>query len=289
MNGKTQLVGLMGWPVSHSFSPAMHTAALAAARLNWAYVPLPVKPEEVETAVSGLRALGFKGCNVTVPHKQTVMPCLDVIDPAAQAIGAVNTIVVEQNEESGERREERRERLVGYNTDWLGFLRDLEMLGVNTTGQPCLVLGAGGSARAVVYALRHAGAQVQLLARRPSQAQQLIQDLTTAQSATPITLAERPFSHPYVLIVNTTPLGMTPHIETTPWPEDIPIPATTFVYDLVYNPRQTKLMHQAQATGCRAANGLGMLLQQGALAFRLWTGVEPDIMVMREELGFSEQ
>lgn len=283
MNGKTQLVGLMGWPVSHSFSPVMHNAALAAAGLNWAYVPLPVQSEDVKTAVFGLRALGFKGCNVTVPHKQAVMPYLDAIDPAAQAIGAVNTIVVEEekDEERREKSEERGAKLVGYNTDWLGFLRDVAMQGVNVASQTCLVLGAGGSARAVVYALQQAGAQVHLLARRPEQAYQLIQDLAAANS---VIVAERPFSHPYTLIVNTTPLGMTPHTETSPWPDDTPIPTTAFVYDLVYNPRQTKLIRQAQAAGCRTANGLGMLLQQGALAFRLWTGVEPDVRMMREKL-----
>lgn len=283
MNGKTQLVGLMGWPVSHSFSPVMHNAALAAAGLNWAYVPLPVQPEDVKTAVLGLRALGFKGCNVTVPHKQAVMPYLDAIDPAAQAIGAVNTIVVEEekNEERREKSEERGRRLVGYNTDWLGFLRDVEIQGVNVARRTCLVLGAGGSARAVVYALQQAGAQVHLHSRRPEQAHQLIQDLNAANN---VTWAERPFSHSYTLIVNTTPLGMTPHTETSPWPHDTPLPTTAFVYDLVYNPRQTKLIRQAQAAGCRTANGLGMLLQQGALAFRLWTGVEPDVQIMREKL-----
>ncbi len=172
IDGRTQLVGLIGWPVRHSFSPAMHNAAAKAAHVNLVYVPMPVHPEDIATAVSALPTLGFRGVNVTIPHKQAVMPLLDEIDPAAAAIGAVNTIVVEI-----ERLETGDYKTIGFNTDWSGFLADLAALGVLVKGRDCLVLGAGGSARAVVYGLLSVDARVQVFARRVEQAQQLVSDL----------------------------------------------------------------------------------------------------------------
>jgi shikimate dehydrogenase len=271
----------------------MHNAAAAAAGLDYVYVPLPVRPEDVETAVPALPTLGFRGVNVTIPHKQAVMPLLDEIDPAAAAIGAVNTIVVEP----GSRGAATKGRLgqggmVGYNTDWSGFLADLAALGVAVAGRDCLVLGAGGSARAIVYGLMTAGARIQVLARRVEQARELIADLeagflgetrllecrSLAELETAVSTTTAP------LIINTTPQGMTPNEISSPWPDDLPFPDGTFVYDLVYNPRQTKLMRQAQAAGCGAANGLGMLVQQGALAFQLWTGVMPNVAIMKAEI-----
>jgi shikimate dehydrogenase len=278
INGATQLLGLIGWPVSHSFSPAMHNAAIADLALNFVYVPLPVPPDEIATAVQGLPALGFRGVNVTVPHKQAVIPLLDEIGAGAQAIGAVNTIVIE----TGDWRLEIGSRLVGYNTDWSGFLTDLERFGVTVSGRDCLILGAGGSARAIAYALASVKGRVQVLARRIEQAQALVADLephfTTgrlrARPLTDLPAVAQDIMAP--LIVNATPIGMTPKTKTSPWPDNCPFPAGAFVYDLVYNPTETRLMRQAQAAGCQAANGLGMLVQQGVLAFELWTGRQPD-------------
>lgn len=282
INGRTRLIGIIGYPVSHTFSPAMHNAAARALGLNVVYVPLPVPPEGVETAVSALPFLGFLGVNVTVPHKQVVMPLLDAVEAGAQAIGAVNTIVVQA--ENG------RFRLVGHNTDWAGFLADLDAQGVAVDGRSCLVLGAGGSARAVVYALLTRGAQVHVLSRRPAQAEALAahmrQHLPRAdvQPHDLAQLAQIAAETAVPLIVNTTPLGMSPHVDSTVWPDAVPFPAGAVVYDLVYNPPQTRLMQQAVAAGCRAFNGLGMLLYQGALAFTLWTGAQPDVAVMRQAL-----
>jgi shikimate dehydrogenase len=286
IGGKTQLVGLIGWPISHTFSPAMHNAAVESLGLDWVYVPLPVRPEEVETAVRGLAALGFRGVNVTVPHKQAVMPFLDQIDVAARAIGAVNTIVVQRETESGEEGA----RLIGYNTDWAGFLADLQAWGVEISGRDCLILGAGGSARALAYALIQAGGRVQLLARRAEQAQQIAMDLAPHMDTS--RLSGRSLSElqgvvaecaPF-LIMNATPLGMAPYIDTSPWPDNIALPQAALVYDLVYNPTETKFMRQAQAAGCRTSNGLGMLLHQAALALELWTGQKPDTAVMAAAL-----
>ena len=279
IDGKTQLVGLIGWPVSHSFSPKMHNAAFADLGLNWVYLPFPIEPEHVETAVPGLFAAGIRGINITVPHKQAVIPLLDEIEEGAQAIGAVNTIVKEENG-----------RLKGYNTDWAGFLADLAEQNVSVEGRDCLIIGAGGSARAIAYALAHAGGQVQILARRIEQAAALVADLRSFFASD--VLQERPLSElPSVikeseapLIVNTTPVGMTPNINSSVWPETLPLPPNSFVYDLVYNPTETKIMQQAKANQCGASNGLGMLVHQGALAFTLWTGKKPTISLMTQTI-----
>jgi len=256
----------------------MHNAAAEALGLNWAYVALPVPPEEIGPAIHGLAALGFLGANVTVPHKQAVMPYLDGISPAARAIGAVNTIVVNRPGQGD---------LWGDNTDWRGFLDDLATQGVDVSGRDCLVLGAGGSARAVVYGLHHARARVIVLARSVSQATELLADLdlgATAQAASLSSLAQVAPRLAAPLIVNTSPVGMSPLNTESIWPDDLPFPRGAFVYDLVYNPRQTQLMRQAQAAGCAHSNGLGMLLRQGALAFTLWSAQTPDIEVMRYAL-----
>lgn len=281
IDGKTQLIGLIGWPVSHSFSPAMHNAALAALGLNWIYVPLPVHPANIAGALRGLPALGFRGVNVTVPHKQAVMPFLHEISPAARAIGAVNTILIDQ--ENG--------RLSGSNTDWRGFLADLAALEVELDGRDCLVLGAGGSARGIVYGLNQAQGRVVIMARRVEQARQLAADMgeESVQTIRPLEqLGEVAAELNAPLIINTTPLGMSPNFEGSPWPDEVPIPAGSFVYDLVYNPIETRLMRQAAAAGCRTSNGLGMLLRQGAASLSLWTGLEPDLAIMKEALEVSK-
>ena len=274
------LVGIIGWPVAHSKSPGMHHAAAAALDLDLTYVTLPVRASDLATAVKGLPALGFRGVNVTVPHKEGVIPLLDEVDPAARAIGAVNTIVVGTSPSpTGQ--------LQGYNTDWAGFLADLVDLGLDVAGRHCFVLGAGGSARAVVYGLARAGSRVQIFARRPEQARKVVVDLAPLFPAVRLQahewseLSARVAQSPAgSLIVNTTPLGMLPNTGESPWPPNLDFPPQAFVYDLVYNPAETRLIHQAQAAGCRTANGLGMLLHQGAEAFRLWTGLDPDLKIM---------
>jgi shikimate dehydrogenase len=290
ISGKTQLAGLIGWPVSHSFSPAMHNAAAAELGLDLVYVPLPVRLENLPAAIRGLAALGFVGVNVTVPHKEAVIPLLSEVDTAAHTIGAVNTISFQppaaksqQSAVSGQ------QSAVGHNTDAAGFLADLEHIGVAIAGRECLILGAGGSARAVAYGLASAGGTVRLFARRVEQARKLAADLLPHFEAARFSafsweeLKEtRDFQE--TLIVNTTPLGMTPEVDLSPWPDTLHFPPKAVVYDLVYNPSETRLVAQARAAGCRAANGLGMLLRQGALAFELWTGREPDIDVMRATL-----
>lgn len=274
------LSGLIGWPVGHSKSPAMHQAAFRAAGVDGVYVLLPVHPDDVGEAVRGLRALGFRGVNVTVPHKQAVMPFLDTLTPEARAIGAVNTILVQENG-----------TLLGHNTDAAGFLSDLESkIGVPdaTKISEALILGAGGSARAVTYALARSGVPTRVLARRPEQAQALAQALrphTRAGMIHPHAWTHLPeLAANATLIVNCTPLGMTPHTDASPWPENLSFRPEHIIYDLVYNPPQTRLMSQALAAGARAFNGLGMLIHQGALAWELWTGLPAPIEAMQQAI-----
>jgi len=272
----SHLVGLLGWPVEHSLSPVMHNVAFATLGLDWLYLLLPVPPALLGDAVRGLRALGFAGANVTIPHKQTVLAHLDEISPAAQAIGAVNTIVVREG------------RLYGENTDWRGFLVALRTAGFAPEDQRVLVLGAGGAARAVVYALAQAGAQVSIYNRTASRAAALARDMQHLWPQAEINgvsegvpLADLDLSR-FALLVNATPLGMWPHVSTSPWPEELPLPGHLTVFDLVYNPLETKLLQQARAAGARPIGGLEMLVQQGALAFELWTGMKPPVEVMRQ-------
>jgi len=304
VSGTTRLVGLIGWPVAHTLSPAMHNAAAAQLGLDLLYVPLAVQPSRLAVAIAGLPALGFLGVNVTVPHKENVIPLLDEVDPAARAIGAVNTIVIGNGRaRNGERRpgsqlqsgrraiDEKPARLAGYNTDWLGFMGDLADLGLDPGGRDCWVLGAGGSARAVIYGLVTGGATVTVFARREEQARTLAGDLLSSLDRGKIAtfpwiaFQEKAGDARPDLIVNTTPVGMAPDEDSSPWPDGIPVPAGCFVYDLVYNPRETKLIRQAKSSAASASGGLGMLVRQGAEAFHLWTGQRPDLKVMKEATG----
>lgn len=273
-------LGLMGFPLAHSLSPRIHAAALRACGLSGSYDLYPIPPQDsaaLQALLHRLRTGHLQGLNITIPHKQTVLPYLDVLTPTAQAVGAVNTIFVEN------------ELLLGDNTDAPGFYHDLQRLPIPlpTLPQPgdrtpaarspqALILGAGGSARAVIYALVSHGWQVHVLARRIQQAQALAALYPT--HVTPHTFDH--LSHlasrvPIHLVVNTTPLGMHPNIAETPWPASLPFPPGAAIYDLVYNPRNTRLVQHARAAGHAAISGLGMLVEQAALAFERWTGQRP--------------
>jgi shikimate dehydrogenase len=290
IDGNTQLVGLVGWPVEHTLSPAMHNAAFQARGLNWRYVPLPVRPGHVEAALRGLVALGFRGANVTVPHKQTVLPALDAVAPDAATLGAVNTVVVEWEED-------RDAILSGHNTDALGFIGALRDGGFDPAGSSVLVVGAGGAARAVVFGLVEAGAaNVVVLNRTSDRARALTSDLG---QHSPATMSAEPLRDDILLesartadlLVNATPVGMWPGVDASIWPDEVPLPPDLTVFDLVYNPLETKLLRRARRSGAHAVEGLGMLVRQGALTFELWTGEKAPMEVMRVacERGLKHQ
>jgi len=294
IDGSTQLVGLIGWPVEHSVSPAMQNAAFEALGLNWRYVPLPVPPGHIEVAVRGLAALGFRGANVTVPHKQAALRVLETpasplteevfVAPDAQALGAVNTIVLARSED---------DTIIfsGHNTDEAGFLGALRDGGFEPEGTSAVVVGAGGAARAVVFALMAAGAEtITILNRTVKRARALVSDLNSAaRMAPPRAIQALPLTRETLtetvggaqLLVNATPVGMWPQVDASVWPDGVAMPAQVTVFDLVYNPLETKLQQQARASGANALDGLGMLVRQGALALELWTGEEAPVPVMR--------
>lgn len=279
-------LGLIGYPLSHSLSPVIQTAALQSCGLNGSYSLFPVPPDDkqrLKELLARVRKSGITGLNVTIPHKQNVIEFLDELTPTAETIGAVNTIYVRNN------------RLVGENTDAPGFLADLRRFLTAETRRhginKALVLGAGGSARAVVYALLKDGWEVTIAARRLEQARHLADYF--ANYKLPITLsllsnlhAKRLLST-LSLIINTTPVGMTPNIDQSPWPENLPFPPHAQIYDLVYNPRETKLVREARAQGRAATSGLGMLIEQAALAFEIWTGIHPSREVMQASVEKS--
>jgi shikimate dehydrogenase len=249
----------------------MHNAAFEALGLDWAYELRPVPPRGLAAAVETLHGAGFGGANVTVPHKQAIIPWLDGIDDDARGIGAVNTVVPRDGQ------------LLGHNTDAGGFLTALDAAGFRPAGRRALLLGAGGAARAVAYALASAGCQVSIHNRTPQRARRLAADLApmlpdalVGVLPAEVGLADLETGD-FDLLVNATSLGMWPRPEASPWPEGQPIPARWTVFDLVYNPLETRLLRQARAAGARAVDGLGMLVHQGALAFSLWTGRTPPV------------
>jgi len=276
IDGQTQLVGIIGWPVAHTLSPAMHNAAFSYAGLNWRYVALPARAEHLAPAIRGLAALGFRGVNITVPHKVDVIPLMDTITEAATIVGAVNTIRVDRN--TG--------HLEGLNTDMGGFLTDLAYNRINIDKKSrVVILGAGGAARAVAAGLVRSGAQVIVVGRTPAHAQTLVMFIKSSWSEENIDFAytENLFeaSRGATLIVNTTPVGQWPDVEATPWPENVPLPQDAIIYDVVYRPLKTRLMHDAETAGLRTVGGLGMLVHQGAAAFEVWTGKKAPIDIMK--------
>lgn len=267
----TNKVGVIGWPVTHSISPAMHNAAFKALGLNdWQYELAPVPPDIVGPSLRILRTEGaFIGVNVTVPLKEKVIPFV-LPDERASAVGAVNTIDFRSN--------------VGTNTDVVGLIDDLTAHGIELKGKKVIVLGAGGAARAAVYGLAKAGAQVIVVNRTQQKAQVMLADLTISaniRSADVKTLDEAA-EEDTSLIVNCTSVGLWPNVNESPWIEGVPFPKGVTVYDTVYRPERTQLMQQVEANGGQSIGGLGMLVRQGAAAFKIWTHQDPPLDVMLE-------
>ncbi len=265
LSGKAKLAGVMGWPVGHSLSPRLHGYWLQQHGIDGAYVPLPVRPRDFTGALLALRDLGFRGVNLTIPHKRAGLELCDSLDPAARRIGAVNTVVFAEG------------RIEGRNTDASGFMDNLRQgaPGWRAEAGPAVVLGAGGAARAVVAALGDAGApEIRLLNRTRSRAEALAKDLDG-----PIQVADWSDRHDLLaeagLLVNTTSLGMAgqPPLEL----DLAALPIAALVTDAVYAPLETDLLAEARARGNPLVDGLGMLLHQARPGFEAWFGVAPQV------------
>jgi len=276
---------VLGWPVAHSRSPAMHNAAFAAVGLDAVYVPLAIAPERLRAGVAAIRALGIEGCNVTLPHKQAIMPLLDEVDATARAIGAVNTVV------------RRGARLLGENTDGAGLCASLVQAKVALPGARAVVLGTGGAARAAVVGLADAGAErITVAGRRPEQARALVDALGNAWAATALGCCGlggelTAACADATLLVQATSASLGDGPEAAAFAAALPLdalPATAVVCDLVYKPLRTAVLRRAEALGLRTVDGLGMLLHQGALSWSRWTGQPAPLAHMRAALAVEE-
>lgn len=274
IHGKTGIVAIIGNPIGHTLSPTMHNAAFAACGLDYVYVPFAVTPENLESAVHGLKALGIRGFNVTIPHKTNIMPFLDRLDESAEAAGAVNTVLLSGG------------CLTGYNTDGAGLvdslLTDLEFY---PGEELILVVGAGGAARGAIAALCRSGAKKILICNRSiERANAILHDMKTRYPKTHFDVVHQELVSEVDLastglLLNTTPLGMNgERIENINLSY---LPENAKVYDMVYSLSGTPLVNEAVKHGLRAVNGLGMLVAQGELAFEIWTGQKPPEGVMR--------
>jgi len=268
-----KIVGIIGYPLGHSVSPAMHNAAFRKLGIDYEYIPFEVEPEDLKEALSGLRALHIAGFNVTIPHKETIVPLLDEVTKLARTIGAVNTV---QNQEG---------KLVGYNTDGPGFIESLkEDANFEPEGKSAVVLGAGGAGRAVSTMLAEVGIKsLTITDIIEEKAKALAEYLGSPCRFVKIESADLQKSIEEAdLLVNTTPIGMAPKINNCPLSENTKLNKKTLVYDLVYNPSETKLLKTAKAAGCKTCSGLGMLVRQAALAFSIFTGEEAPVDLIWE-------
>lgn len=277
VKGTTTVVGVFGDPIAHSLSPPMHNAAFRYLNLDWVYVPFHVASDRLAQAVAGVKSMGMAGVNVTVPHKVSIMAYLDELDEAARALGAVNTVV------------HRNGRLIGYNTDGRGFLRSLELeAGVTPKGRHVVILGAGGAALAIAWAVADANAASVVVANRTVEKAEAVAasiDGMTAAQAVP--LSENDSSLKAALeqadiLVHTTSVGMRPNHDVPPIVPETWLNPTTLVCDIVYTPRETTFIQAARRRGCPVVTGEGMLAFQGAVAFELWTNQKaPDELMLK--------
>lgn len=276
ISGKTKVCGIIGDPIEHTMSPAMHNAAFEKLGLDYVYVPFLVPKEALGRAIEGIRALGLRGLSVTIPHKVAVLPLLDKLDPLAEKIEAVNTIVNDNGV------------LTGYNTDASGFLQALAERSIKLEGKRAVILGAGGAARAICFALADQGASTKVLNRRSgmerareltSRVSELSRSKVRALEMNEANL--RTVIEESDLLVNATSVGMSPDDGQTPVPGDL-LRAGVVVFDIIYNPIQTRLLKEAEKKGAQTINGIDMLVWQGASAFELWTGAKPPVADMRK-------
>jgi len=274
ITGKTRVCGIIGDPIEHTMSPAMHNAAFKTLGLDYVYLPFRVRREELPSAVAGIRALNIVGLNVTIPHKVSVISLLDKLDAMAERMGAVNTIVNENGV------------LSGYNTDAPGFLQALLSKGIEPEGRKIVILGAGGAAKGISFILAEAGAKLVILNRTLPKAEELTSQIMRfyRQNLKAMTLSEENLSKALGgadVLVNTTSVGMVPGVDQTPVPAKL-LKSDMTVFDIVYNPLETRLLREAMAVGARTIDGLDMLVWQGALAFEKFTGYKAPFEIMKQ-------
>ena len=276
ITGKTKLLGVIGEPIAHSLSPVMHNAALAKLELDYIYLPFRVKPEDLSRAIEGFRAINLQGFNITIPHKQAIIPLLTEISPTARLVGAVNTVY------------QTPQGWAGTNTDVQGFIAPLKNLR-DWRGTQVLVLGYGGAARAVVVGCQQLGCkEIHVVGRNPEK----LRDFHQSWAAFPGLVSIHPWEYlaslcPHAdLIVNTTPIGTTPdlHISPVKLSGMEKLKKGAIAYDLIYNPSKTLFLQQAEQAGAIILNGLEMLVQQGAAALEIWLGCPAPIAVMQQSL-----
>ncbi|MBE9513261.1 MAG: shikimate dehydrogenase [Chloroflexi bacterium] len=277
ISGKTRICGVIGDPIEHTMSPVMHNAAFKELGLDYIYIAFRVRKEELGKAIHGMTALNIRGLNVTIPHKVAVIPFLDELDPLAQKIGAVNTIVSDDGV------------LRGYNTDATGFLQALRDKGVEPEGKNIVILGAGGVSRAISFILADRGANLVIL-NRPLEldwAEELAQEIfnTFKKEVNALELDEENLATALEgadVLINATSIGMSPNIDDTLVPAKL-LKSSLVVFDVVYNPLKTRLLREAGAAGAKTIGGLDMLVWQGALAFEKWTGQKAPVDLMKKE------
>jgi len=281
ITSQTQVTGVIGHPIAHSLSPLMHNRAFEYLDLDWIYLPFDVAPQNLGEAIRGIKGLGIRGLNVTIPHKERVIPFLDEVSPEAEAIGAVNTILNEDG------------RLIGHNTDIPGFVHPLKEFEEELKGKKAVVFGAGGASKAVIYGLlKHFDlSEISIINRTLEKAERLAAKFRSespqikAFRLTEENLREQVPSAS--LVVNATSVGMSPDVDGSIIKEKGLLRKGQIVYDLIYNPLETKLLKMAKERGAIPINGLEMLLQQGAESFKIWTGIQMPLDSIREELKFE--
>ncbi len=267
VSGKTKITGLFGYPVEHTLSPMMHNSAFEALNLDIHYIPFSVSPESLSAAVGAIKALNMLGVNITVPHKEKVIPLLDRVDKEAVFIGAVNTIV---NKEG---------ILTGYNTDGRGFMSSLKETGLSVDGKEVAIIGAGGASRAISYYLSEKASKLSLYDIEKPKAEKLVNDLKKIRENI-FLIDDAKNTASADVIINATPLGLKPGDPSPVNPEFFT--PEMLVCDLVY--KDTNFLREAKINGAKTLDGSGMLLWQGVLAFELWTGVKPPVDIMRKVL-----
>ena len=277
IKGSTNIVGLIGHPVEHSFSPPMHNAAFDALGMDYAYVAFDVDPQDLQSAVEGAKSLNIKGFNVTIPHKIEVMQFLDEIDDVAALIGAVNTIDFKE--------------LKGYNTDGIGAVKAIEEV-TPIKDKNVVVAGAGGASRAISFYLAKYGAEsLTILNRNVDKAQSLAGDVSGSDFIDNVKADSISEISGYLkdadILVDTTPIGMHPNIDDEPIASADDMHEDLVVFDAVYNPNETVLLKEAIKAGAKPVYGIKMLLYQGAESFKIWTGRDAPVDVMEKALKYT--